>query len=87
VRDGNAGSCLSLIVTKPKYPEIDSRESDSAFPPKRLHVSPPSDQNPGAFSFRRARPVAFHNGAVPRSAARAIYGKCAEEVVDNHMEQ
>ena len=63
----NAGSCLSLIVRKPKYPEIDSRENDSAFPPKRLHVSPPSDRNPGAFSFRRARPVAFHNGAVPRS--------------------
>ena len=33
-------------MTKPKYPEIDSRESDSAFPPKRLHVSPPSDQDP-----------------------------------------
>jgi hypothetical protein len=63
----NAGSCLSLIVRKPKYPEIDSRKSDSAFPPKRLHVSPSSDRNPGAFSFRRARPVAFHSGAVPRS--------------------
>ena len=59
--------CLGLIMTKPNYPEIDSRESESAFPPKRLHVSPSSDRNPGAFSFRRARPVAFHNGAVPRS--------------------
>ena len=56
----NAGSCLSLILRKPKYPEIDNRRSDSAFPPKRLHVSPSSDRNPGAFSFRRARPVAFH---------------------------
>ena len=62
-----ACSCLGLIMTKPNYPEIDSRESESAFPPKRLHVSPPSDRNPGAFSFRHARPVAFHNGAVPRS--------------------
>ena len=42
----NASSCLSLIVTKPKYPEIDSRESDGAFPPKRLHVSPPSIEIP-----------------------------------------
>src|SRR5215813_15676719 len=69
-QDGNAGSCLSLIVTKPKYPEIDSRESDTAFPPKRLHVSPPSDQDPEAFSFRRARPVAFHNGDVPHLGRR-----------------
>jgi len=35
------GSCLSLIVATPKSLKICSRGRNSAFPPKRLHVSPP----------------------------------------------
>src|SRR5258706_6339298 len=66
VKGAAGGEWLRLIVRKPKYPEIDSRETGSAFPPKRLHVSPLSDRNRGAFSFRRVRPVTFHNGVVPR---------------------